>query len=635
MKQGQNQMASESREELLTFLGKHPPFKDMGAVALDALAASLTRVTLTDGSLIVSPSDQPPDLFIIESGKVQARQVGDVNLTDQPLYELEAGQSFPLAAVAAKRPAINVYSALGDVLVWRLASADFSKLLMSSCEFNRFVLDHVAGLLDEARRQIETQFGQRNTDQQSLNSQLSAFLRPTVRVTPQTSIRQTMETMVQAKVGSVVVADAGDRPLGIFTQSDALHRVVTPDYPATAPIEEVMTAQPATITAHATAYDAMLAMATHGIRHLVIVDAEDRVAGVVSERDLFAMQRIGLRNVRRVIESAADIDGLSQAAGDVRRLCLNMLGQGVSAEKLTQFISGLNDSLTRRVIEINLAHHDLFGLDWAWLAFGSEGRDEQTFSTDQDNGIIFVCPDFADRDELQLRFLDFARDVNQGLARCGFPLCKGNIMASNPLWCLTQDEWQERFTQWIRLPEPEALLNATIFFDFRPLYGKEALAKALRKWLLDQTAHAKLFLRFMAENAVKAAPPLGMIRDFVFDSNPDFPHTLDLKAFGARPIVDAARIIALAHGIAHTSTTERLREAAAQGKLGGDDINAVIEGFFFIQQLRLRNQRAGTPPGAENRIDPAKLNELDRQVLKEAFKQAKRLQSRLQLEYRL
>ena len=395
-----------------------------------------------------------------------------------------------------------------------------------------------------------------------------------------------------------------------------------------------MSTSPATISDHATMYDAMLAMATLGIRHLVIVDAEERAAGVISERVLFAMARVGLRNIRKVIEAAADIDAVSRAAEEVRRLCLNMMSQGVSAEKLTQFISGLNDGLTRRVIEITLARHDLFGLDWAWLAFGSEGRDEQTFSTDQDNGIIFVCPDFADRDALQLRFLDFAREVNEGLARCGFPLCKGNIMASNPLWCLTTDEWQERFTQWIRLPEPEALLNACIFFDFRALYGKEALAKALRKWLLDRTGGARIFLRLMAENAVRYAPPLGMIRDFVFDNNVDFPHTLDLKAFGTRPFVDAARIIALAHGIPHTSTAARLR-AAEQMKLGGDDVDAVIDGFFFIQMLRLRNQGADARPGAANRIAPDQLNELDRQMLKAAFKQAKRVQSRLQLEYRL
>ncbi|MCX7167159.1 MAG: DUF294 nucleotidyltransferase-like domain-containing protein [Rhodocyclales bacterium] len=629
-------MTYESREDLLAFLRKHPPFKDMGAFALTALAASLTPVAVAGGEFILTPTDMPPDLFIIDSGKVQARLAGDINLTDKPLYDLEPGQSFPLAAVAAKRPAINIYTAVGDVHVWRLASADFFKLLLSSCEFNRFVLDHLAGLLDESRRQIEFQFGQSSAEQQSLNAQLSGMPpRTVVRVRPQTSIRETMETMVRAKVGSVVVADAMDRPVGIFTQSDAMRRVMFPNYQTTAAIEEVMTTSPATIPVHATMYEAMLTMATHGIRHLVIVDAEERVTGVVSERDLFAIQRVGLRNVRKVIEAAADIDTLGRAAGDVRRLCLNMLGQGVSAEKLTQFISGLNDSLTRRVIEITLARHDLFGLDWAWLAFGSEGRDEQTFSTDQDNGIIFVCPDFADRDALQLRFLDFAREVNEGLARCGFPLCKGNIMASNPQWCLTQGEWQERFSHWVRLPEPEALLNATIFFDFRPLYGNEALAKALRKWLLDLTGNAKIFLRFMAENAVKVTPPLGMIRDFVYDSNPEFPHTLDLKAFGARLFVDAARIIALANGIPHSSTTERLRAAAEQKKLGGDDVNAVIEGFFVIQALRLRNQRADTRPGAENRIDPDKLNELDRQVLKEAFKQAKRLQSRLQLEYRL
>jgi len=344
-------MASESREELLAFLRRHSPFKDMGAFAIDALAANLTPVVAASGSFVLKPGDMPPDLFIIESGKVQARLAGDINLTDPPLYELEPGQSFPLAAVAAQRPAINVYTAVDDVRAWRLASADFFKLLFSSCEFNRFVLDHVAGLLDEARRQIELQFGQSNAEQQSLNADLSGLPRQTVvRVEPQASIREAMEAMVRARVGSVVVADAANRPVGIFTQSDAMRRVVFPGYPTSAAVEEVMTTPLATISAHATVYDAMLAMATQGVRHLVIVDAEQRVTGVVSERDLFAMQRVGLRNIRKVIEAAVDIDALSQAAGDVRRLCLNMLGQGVSAEKLTQFISGLNDRLTRRVI---------------------------------------------------------------------------------------------------------------------------------------------------------------------------------------------------------------------------------------------------------------------------------------------
>lgn len=449
------------------------------------------------------------------------------------------------------------------------------------------------------------------------------------------TIRQVVERMAQARVGSVVVVDPDYRPLGIFTQSDVLRRVMVPRYPEDAPIEEVMSIELATLTAQASFYDAMLLMATRGVRHLIVVETDGRTRAVISERDLFAVQRVGLRSIRKLMDTATDIDMLAKVAADVRLLTLGMLDHGVGPERLTQFISGLNDHLAGRIIELNLVGHDLYGLDWAWMALGSEGREEQTFSTDQDNGIIFACPDFADREELKLRFLAFARGVNEDLARCGFPLCKGNIMASNPEWCLTQEEWRERFADWIDAPDPDGLLNATIFFDFRLLYGKAALTKALRKWLLDRVAQAPLFLRFMVDNALRAEPPLGVIRDFVFDNAPGFAHTIDLKAFGTRLFVDAARILALANHIPESGTVARLRAAAAMGKMGGEAVDAMIDGFFFLQQLRLRHQAAGPAPGAENRVDPDALNPLDRQVLKAALQQARRLQARLKIDYRL
>ncbi len=188
---------------------------------------------------------------------------------------------------------------------------------------------------------------------------------------------------------------------------------------------------------------------------------------------------------------------------------------------------------------------------------------------------------------------------------------------------------------WIRANSPQALLDATIYFDFRAIYGEEELADRLQEWVLKRVPGENLFLRLMATNATQVEPPIGFIRDFTFDKNPDFPHTIDLKTNGARLFVDAARILALANGVAATGTAQRLRALAERGKLGRDDIHAVIDGFFFIQQLRLRNQQAGASEGAANRIDPDKLNELDRLVLREAFKQAKKLQGRLQLEYRL
>ncbi len=510
--------------------------------------------------------------------------------------------------------------------------------MSASPEFNLFCTQYIASLLDQSRRQLQAQFAQKASEQQTLNSPLVGIgARNPISVTPETPLRAALETMSQAGIGSLVIAGEDRKPVGIFTRSDLLDRVVLADRPLTSPIGDAMSMAPFKLEEHATAYDAMLAMATHGIRHVLVTDHAGCLTGVVSERDLFALQRVGLRQIRQAIEAAPDIAALQQSAADVRQLAFNMLAQGIGAEQLTQFISALNDALTRRVIQLNLEKHSFEGVDWAWLAFGSEGRDEQTFSTDQDNGIVFSVPPGETAEALKQRFLAFALDANQDLDRCGFPLCKGNIMASNPQWCLTLDEWRTQFSKWIRTPEPVALLNATIFFDFRPLYGKAELADAMRRHLLSQAASTPIFLQAMARNALEVGPPLGKIRDFVTDLEPGHPGKIDLKKYGSRIFVDVARIYALATGVHSTNTIQRLKLSAQKMNIKGDEINAVLDGMNFIQFLRLQHQYLEGEPGVQgdNLIDPEKLNELDRRILKESFRQARKLQSRLKLDYQV
>jgi len=458
-----------------------------------------------------------------------------------------------------------------------------------------------------------------------------------VTVAPETPLRQALETMSAAGVGSLVIAGEDRKPVGIFTRSDLLDRVFLADLPQDAPISRAMSPDPLKLEEHATAYDAMLAMATHSIRHVLVTDAEGKLTGVVSERDLFALQRVGLRQIRQSIDGAHNVEVLQQSAADVRQLAFNMLAQGVGAEQLTQFISALNDALTKRVIQLNLEKHNFDGIDWAWLAFGSEGRDEQTFSTDQDNGIVYAVPEGQTAESLKARFLEFAMDVNKDLDRCGFPLCKGNIMASNPQWCLTLEEWKDQFANWIRVPQPEALLNATIFFDFRPLFGKVELAETMRRFLLAQTSSNPMFLRAMAHNALDVEPPLGKIRDFLTDLEPDHPGKIDLKKYGSRIFVDVARIYALATGVHNTNSVQRLRLASKRLSIRDDEINAVLEGLDFIQLLRLQHQYLEGEPGTQgdNLIDPDTLNELDRRILKESFRQARKIQTRLKLDYQV
>lgn len=473
-------------------------------------------------------------------------------------------------------------------------------------------------------------------DFQAMYSPLGSLIRrKPVTVPLNATVRQAIRVMDEKRIGSIIVADEGGRlPLGIFTLRDLLHRVALPGCTLDLPIATVMTAGVITVRPQTTAYQAALIMGRRGLRHLLVVDDAGSLIGIVSQNDLFALQRTGLNDVTGNIREAKDLAALQGCARDIRSMAATMLGQGVAADQLTHLISTLNDLLTLRIIELTHDEFDLPQVKWCWVALGSEGRYEQTLSTDQDNGIIFEA-DGRDVDAVRRDLLPFAESVNRKLDACGFPLCKGGIMAGNPEWCLSLEEWRAKFARWIQSPEPKALLNASIFFDFRPLYGDEELSDSLRDWLLDASGKAKLFLRLMTENALQCQPPLGLIRDFVYDNNKDFPHTIDLKMYGSRPFVDAARIFSLANNVAMTSTAQRLRGAAEATNLGAD-VEAMVDGFYFIQQLRLRHQQDLTGnDGGANRIDPDGLNELDRHILKEAFKQARKLQDKLRLDYRL
>ena len=210
-------------------------------------------------------------------------------------------------------------------------------------------------------------------------------------------------------------------------------------------------------------------------------------------------------------------------------------------------------------------------------------------------------------------------------------------MASNPKWCLPATGWQQQFTQWIDHGTPEALLNASIFFDFRPLAGDASLELDLRTWLNHAARKNPRFLHQMAGNALRNRPPLGLVRDFVLSEDDAHPHTLDLKLNGTTPFVDAARIFALAAGSPQTNTAKRLREAAHALNIPDNELADWNRAFHFLQLLRLRHQhgqqRIGQLP--DNYLDPDTLNPLDRRILKEALRQARKVQARLAMDYGL
>jgi CBS domain-containing protein len=503
--------------------------------------------------------------------------------------------------------------------------------------FHDFCTRRIANLLEQSKHIIQAHYSQSSVEQQSMSSPLSSVLRrKPITCTPDTPIRDVLRTMQDKSIGSMVAAVEG-RAVGIFTLHDVLKRVaLVEQLDLSLPIINIMTTELTTLSPQALVYEAALTMAKHGFRHVLVSDNEGQLQGVISEKDLFTLQRIGLRQVGEAIRNATTREHFQHAAEDIRQLGQNMMAQGVGAEQLTQMLSTLNDMLTQRIIEHTCERAqqkpDWESIDFCWLAMGSEGRYEQTLNTDQDNGIIFHTPAGKTPDEIRAQLLPFAKLVNDILDACGFPLCKGDIMASNPKWCLSLEEWENVFSDWIFRGDGTTLLNASIFFDFRELSGNAELARELRTWLHGKIKENRQFLKKMVENALDNRPPLGFIRDFVLTKDSDDTHSLDLKINGVTPFVDAARIFALASGVSETNTAQRLRAAGHAWKIESCELEAWVHAFQYIQLLRLRlqhEQLKQTVP-LSNRVDPETLNQLDRRILKESFRQARKLQNELE-----
>ncbi|MDX2217712.1 MAG: DUF294 nucleotidyltransferase-like domain-containing protein [Burkholderiales bacterium] len=624
-------------------LRRHAPFDAMDPGLLAKAAAKFRLRYYAAGTVILEPSHgQVTQLFIVQRGLVEGwGNSPDAGGKDVVALTLSEGECFPVGAILGRRPTNLCFRAARDTFCHELDGALFEDLMDRSREFRHYATARLSNLVEQSRRGVQNMYAGRMAGPGAMAQPLKSLLgRETVTAPAEMPVRAVLQQMHDLRIGSVVIVDDSNRPIGIFTERDVLDRVALQGIDLALPIERVMTRDPQFLPSTAALFEAAQLMARRRFRHVLVVE-DGRLAGVVSERDLFALQRLSPGEIGKAIHSADSAPALAHAAAEVRKLAGGMLAQGVAAEQLTQFVSTLNDAVVERAIALATASLGGVAARWCWLGLGSEGRMEQTLATDQDNAIIFA-PHSAESsvDDIRAALLKLAGEVNAILDQCGFPLCKGDIMARNPRWCLAEPEWRGLFTDWMRSSTPDALLNAAIFFDFRPLAGEFTLADGLRTWLNDHAQRQAGFLRQMAVNALQARPPLGLLRDFVPDDS-EFPGTIDLKRYGARPFIDAARIFALAHGVSATNTAERLRVAGPRMRLSAEEIVSAIDGFHFIQMLRLRSSdpEAGDPatgnpiPLPPNRVDPERLSALDRRILKEALRQARKLQSRLELDY--
>ena len=464
--------------------------------------------------------------------------------------------------------------------------------------------------------------------------------RPPVTCRPGVSAVEAAREFSRQSVGSVIVVDDAGAPVGIVTDRDLRARVVAEGRDAFAtPVSAIMSSPLVTLRPAAFAFEAVLEMTRHRIRHVVVAE-DGRLIGVVSSRDLLGLQTVHPVMLARDIGRAGSVEALAGLAARVTQLVRRLVNEGGAAYDIGQLVAELNDRVVARVLGLTAAALHEAGpaapaAPFAWLAFGSEARREQTLRTDQDNGLVYADPEPPQADATAAYYRHFAEGAIANLIAVGFPPCPGNAMASNPRWCQPLSVWAGYFRRWLDHPAPEEVLAACIYFDLRRLAGAGELAAPLQRIVTNEAPASRAFLRLLAHDVVVRRVPRTLLGNVAVERRGPARGTVDIKAAGAMQLTGAARVHALELGLPQTNTIDRFRAAAERGLYTATEAREVTDAYQHLMRLRLVHQlerlAAGAP--ADNRIQPARLSRADALLFRDALAVVERVQAGLRVRF--
>ncbi|MEM9778774.1 MAG: DUF294 nucleotidyltransferase-like domain-containing protein [Pseudomonadota bacterium] len=587
------------------FLASVHPYDCLPEDRLAALAARCTARTCAAGEVLYTIGDTISDLYVLVSGEVEIKDDAGVQIS-----LLGPRNSFGERALLRGDNATRTATVISDACLILLPAAALFELIES---------DPTAARFFDRRRPTRP-------DPKDLTTlpveQLMS--RDPINCPPETTIRAAAELMRQSGISSICVVDPTGFK-GIVTVRDMTGRVIAEGLDAQKPVSAIMTAAPLTLGPTALGTDVLHMMVERGIGHVPIVEGT-RLVGIVTQTDLTRAQAISSADLVSRVARADDASAMARATAEIPRFLAQLVGMGKRHEVVTRLISDIADAATRRLLHLAEAKFGPPPVPYLWLACGSQGRQEQTGVSDQDNCLIL-----SDKVTEAQRpyFADLATFVCDGLNTSGYVYCPGEMMATNPRWCQPLSVWREYFSGWIAKPDPEAQMLASVMFDLRPIGGEAALFADLKEDTLRKAAKNSIFTAHMISNSLKHHPPLGMLRGLATIRSGEHRNRLDLKHKGVVPIIDLARVYTLQGQLSPANTRARIEAARAAGVLsttGGADL---LDAYDLIATMRLEHQarqvRAGTAP--DNFLDPAGLSDFERSHLRDAFVVVRTLQS--------
>ncbi len=612
--------------EIRDFVSRHHPFDLLSIDLLNELTEMLEARYLRRGDKFPPQDNKAFYLYMVRSGAIEL-----FDTEEQLLGRLGEGDLYTAQCRLSGDDGRANHRALEDSLVYQISCENLKAMCARNQEFGHY-FEANAG----ERMRLAASYALPSSaeiDVSGMTVEIGKLVkRKPITLNIEVSIRHAAQVMTEHNVSSIMLTSEG-KLAGILTDRDLRRRCVAAGIDFERPVREVMSGNLQTMRSDDLVLNELMKMTRSGINHIPVVD-DDNIVGMLTASDLTHNSSANPAYMNTEIRRAASVDELKMILRRLPELQLLLANTGISAHHIGETISSITDMLTTRLIE--LAQKDLGPepVPFVWVSGGSQARHEQSSHSDQDNAMI-LSDDV--RDEHLPYFAELAKRVCDGLNDCGFIYCPGDAMAMNDQWRQPRSVWRGYFREWIEAPEPMALMLSCIFFDLRAVHGDFQLHRELQNMVLEMTKNSTLFTAHMVGNALKHRPPIGFFRAFVLIQDGEHDNTFDIKHRGTVPIIDVARVLALAEGIPRVNTSERLKALGGTPSMSAEMSNNLLDAFEFISNLRVRHQAAQISRGveADNFLPPDKLSSLERKHLKDAFEVIKQAQESLGNRYKL
>lgn len=621
-------------ERIYDFLKNFPPFSMLSKEQLLLICKAINVEYLEkDADLFITGNPVKNKFYIVKDGAIGLFQEETNALVDK----CDEGDIFGLRALMRKDTYKLSAKAIEESIVYSISSQLFEEHIATNAEASTYLL---SSFVSNTRYIESNHLNDAKTIEsiQEFSEEQSAdYSKTPIQCSIETSIKASALIMTNKRVGSIIITEKM-KPIGIITDKDLRTKIATGLVSIEEPVSKIMSFPVITYHENITIAEAQIAMIQHGITHLCITKdgtPNSELTGLLSEHDIVVIRENNASALVKEIKRATTFKQLQHIRQRAQKILNRYLEQQIPITFITKILSSINDSITRHIIDLALAEMPTPApTSFAWLAIGSQGREEQLLLTDQDNALVFNDVLESEYKHTQQYFLTLSKKINAGLEIVGFELCPADMMASNPKWCLSASQWKQQFKSWIVTPDQDNLMLCTIFFDFEFVYGDKKLVETLTKGIFKTIKSHEIFLNFLGINALKNPPPLSFFRQFLVERDGEHKDQFDIKARAMMPLVDAARLLMLSKNINIPKNTivryDKLSELEPQNK---DIYIACSKAFKNL--LRYRTQQGLLHNDSGRFIDLETLSKSNRLELKSCFKAVKDVQDLIETRFKL